>query len=84
MPAVKGKGCGGARPGAGRPRNVDVLVALAAIRNELAALRQERREVFETAPRILRRLTEIERLMRDDRGLVEVPRYTRRRPLGLQ
>jgi len=90
-----GTGRGGARPGAGRPRKRfpgdRVLAALERIYAQLqaqdavlAGLRQQRRDEGEHAPMILRRLTEIKRLMRNDPGLAKAPRATRRRPLGAE
>jgi hypothetical protein len=49
----------------------------------LSGLRQRRRDEGEHGPMILRRLTELERLVRGDPGLAQVPRSTRRRPLGV-
>jgi len=80
--AVKGKGCGGRRPGAGRPRNADVLRELAKVYAAIAELnlavdrlRQQRRDELEAAPAILVRLTSNERQL----GLCEVPRTPRPR-----
>jgi hypothetical protein len=50
----------------------------------LAGLRQQRRDEGEHGPMILRRLTELERLVRGDPGLAQAPRSTRRRPLGAE
>ena len=77
---AKGDRRGGARPGAGRPRTPDVLRALEAIRCELAALRQQRRDKQESFVPILRRLRAIEEKV----GLPEspqAPRLSRARPL---
>jgi hypothetical protein len=96
MNEVKGRR-GGRRPGAGRPRKHPLIVAsspetlraLAEIRQalkvqdaRLAHLIQQRREAVEHVPMILRRLTELERMIRG--GDMHVPaRHTRRRPLGV-
>jgi hypothetical protein len=93
-----GTGRGGWRPGAGRPRKhplpgaaadprvlagLDrIYTLLQAQEGALASLRQQRRDESEHGPMILRRLTEIERVVRGDPGLAKVPRSTRRRPLG--
>jgi hypothetical protein len=45
-------------------------------------LRGLRRDL-EHNPAILRRLTEIERLVRGDPGLAKAPHHTRQRPLGV-
>jgi len=53
-------------------------------RATLELLRQTRRDAFEHAPLILKRLTEIERVLRvNDHDLHRPPRASRRRPLGL-
>jgi len=96
MNQVKGRR-GGRRPGAGRPRKHPLIVAsspetlraLAEIRQaltvqdaRLAHLIKERRDAAEHVPMILRRLTELERVVRG--GDMHVPaRHTRRRPLGV-
>jgi len=96
MNEVKGRQ-GGRRPGAGRPRKHPLIVAsspetlraLAEIREalkvqdtRLAHLIQQRREAVEHVPMILRRLTELERVICG--GDMHVPvRHTRRRPLGV-
>jgi hypothetical protein len=67
-----------------------VLQALDGIRvllevqgGSLAALQQQRRDQGEIPVQILRRLTELERLVRGDPGLAAPPKHTRRRPLGI-
>jgi hypothetical protein len=45
----------------------------------LRALRRD----LEHGPAILRRLVELERLVRGDSGLTKAPHHTRRRPLGV-
>jgi len=93
-----GTGRGGWRPGAGRPRKhplpgaaadprvlagLDRIHALLQAQDAvLTSLRQQRRDEGEHGPMILRRLTELGRLVRGDPGLAQVPRSTRRRPLG--
>ena len=78
---------GGARVGAGRKRGVPNRwpAALAAEIRRLGdlveKLRQQRRNEQETLPALLRRLTEIERLLKGSDLHVPV-RATRRRPLG--
>jgi hypothetical protein len=57
---------------------------LAGLRNDVQGMRQQRRDQGEHGPMILRRLTELERLVRGDPGLAQVPRSTRRRPLGAE
>jgi len=57
---------------------------LAGLRSDVQGMRQQRRDQGEHGPMILRRLTELERLMRGDPGLAQVPRSTRRRPLGAE
>jgi hypothetical protein len=48
----------------------------------LTRLQQQRRNEHESGPAILRRLVELERLVRGDPGLTKPPRHTRARPLG--
>jgi hypothetical protein len=50
----------------------------------LARLQQQRRNEHESGPAILRRLTELERLVRGNPGLGKPPRHTRARPLGVE
>ena len=96
MNEVKGRR-GGRRPGAGRPRKHPLIVAsspealraLAEIRQalkvqdaRLSHLIQQHREAVDHVPMILRRLTELERVILG--GDMHVPaRHTRRRPLGV-
>ena len=68
-----------------------ICEALAGIRTlmeaqatELARLQQQRRDGVEHGPMILRRLTELERLVRRDPGLTKPARHTRARPLGIE
>jgi hypothetical protein len=50
----------------------------------LAGLRQQRRDAGEHGPMILRRLTDVERLLRGEKqDIGRAPRATRRRPLGV-
>jgi hypothetical protein len=49
----------------------------------LVSLQQQRRDAGEHGPMILRRLTEIERLVRGDPGLAQAPKLSRSRPLGV-
>ena len=49
----------------------------------LAALQQQRRDHGEIPAQVLRRLIELERLVRGDPGLTAPPKHTRRRPLGI-
>jgi hypothetical protein len=90
-----GVGRGGARAGAGRPRkqlpppphvvvDPEVVRALEGIQRTLERLQQQRHDGNEHGPLILRRLTEIERLVRGDPGLTKPPRHTRGRPLGVE
>jgi hypothetical protein len=51
---------------------------------DIARLQQQRRDGNEHAPLILRRLIELERLVRGDPGLTKPPRHTRARPLGIE
>jgi hypothetical protein len=69
---------------------LEVLKALEQIQRALAAqdarfdrLAQQKRDAGEHGPMILRRLTELERLVRGDPGLAAVPKHTPRRPLGV-
>jgi hypothetical protein len=69
----------------------EVLAALARIHAALAAQnallvrqQQQRRNEYESGPAILRRLVELERLVRGDPGLSKPPRHTRTRPLGIE
>ena len=78
---------GGARVGAGRKRGVPnrwpaaLATEIRRLGDEVARLRQQRRNEHETLPALLRRLTEIERLLTGSD--LHVPtRATRRRPLG--
>jgi hypothetical protein len=50
---------------------------------DIARLQQQRRDGNEHGPLILRRLTELERLVRGDGGLTKPARHTRGRPLGV-
>jgi hypothetical protein len=50
---------------------------------DIARLQQQRRDGNEHGPLILRRLTELERLVRGDGGLTKPARHTRSRPLGV-
>ena len=58
--------------------DVRVLRAVERLEVMLRALRGD----LEHGPMILRRLTELEKLVRGDPGLAKAPRATRRRPLG--
>ena len=51
---------------------------------DIARLQQQQRAPGEYDQMILRRLTEIERLVRGDPGLTKPPRHTRARPLGVE
>ena len=89
MAGVKGRS-GGRRAGAGRPRGPDVLRELGRIRGALEVqnviltrLHQQRQYAMEHGPLILRRLTEIERVLHQDRDMHWPPRASRRRPLGI-
>ena len=69
---------------------LEVLQALEGIQRTLATqdaridrLAQQKRDAGEHGPMILRRLTELERLVRGDPGLAAVPKHTPRRPLGV-
>ena len=69
---------------------IEVLKALEQIQHALklqsermAGLQQQKRDAGEHGPMILRRLTELERLVRGDPGLAAVPKHTPRRPLGV-
>jgi len=54
-------------------------------RQTLERLRQARRDAFEHAPLILRRLTELERILRGNSHDLHRPlRAPRRRPLGVE
>jgi hypothetical protein len=78
---------GGARIGAGRKRGVPnrwpaaLATEIRRLGDEVARLRLQRRNEQETLPALLRRLTEIERVLKGTD--LHVPaRATRRRPLG--
>jgi hypothetical protein len=78
MTKSRGIGRGGPRPGAGRPRRPDPV--LAALSEILMHLRQQRRDAGEVAPGLMRRITALERRT----GIIEnpkAPRLTRRRPM---
>jgi hypothetical protein len=51
---------------------------------DIARLQQQRRDGNEHGPLILRRLTELERLVRGEPGLTKPARHTRARPLGVE
>ena len=63
----------------GSDSDVRVLQAVERLERMLRGLRGD----LEHQPQILRRLTELERLVRGDPGLARVSRATRRRPLGV-
>jgi hypothetical protein len=91
MAGVKGKS-GGARPGAGRKRGsinpnspIRVLATqMTAMRTQLDAFAVQRRNEHESLPGVLRRLTEIERLLGMREKRIEANRHTRHRPLGVE
>jgi hypothetical protein len=60
----------------------DARVLLAQVDRIEVMLRGLRRDL-EHGPMILKRLTELERLVRGDPGLVKAPHHSRRRPLGV-
>jgi len=69
----------------------DVINALSGIRTliesqaaEIARLQQQRRADGEHGPMILKRLMQLERLVRGDAGLSKPLRHTRTRPLGIE
>ena len=62
-------------------RGADLAVRILAALGRLEILLQMLCRDLEHSPRILRRLTEIERVLRGDPGLARMPRHTRRRPL---
>ena len=64
-------------------RGTDLDVRVVAALGRLEILLQMLCRDLEHSPRILRRLTEIERVLRGDPGLVRVPKHTRHRPLGV-
>lgn len=78
---------GGARAGAGRKRGVPnkwppaLEKEIRRLGDEVARLREQRRLEGEHGERILARLVAIERQL-GMRDKIEVPRHTRRRPLG--
>jgi len=84
-------GWGGRRSGAGRkpkprplaPEAVQLLEEVRATQREYTE-RVDRALRIEHGEMILRRLTELERLVRGDQGLAEVSKHTRRRPLGVR
>jgi hypothetical protein len=65
-----------------RSADPDAQVLLAQVDRIEVMLRGLRRDL-EHGPMILKRLTELERLVRGDPGLAKAPRYSRRRPLGV-
>jgi hypothetical protein len=78
---------GGARPGAGRKRGVPnrwpaaLAKKIRRLSDEVEKLRQQRRIEGEHGERILVRLVAIERQL-GMRDKIEMPRHSRRRPLG--
>jgi AcrR family transcriptional regulator len=75
-------------PAAGTPTR-EVLDAVTGIETQmrlqnarLAKLEQQRQTEREHGPIILRKLTELERLVRGDPGLARAPTASRRQPLG--
>jgi hypothetical protein len=78
---------GGARPGAGRKRGVPnrwpaaLAVEIRRLSEAVEKLRAQRLVESEHGGRILARLVAIERQL-GLRPKIEVPRYSRRRPLG--
>ena len=51
---------------------------------QIAEIRQHRRDERESGPLILRRLVELEKLVRGDPGLSRPARHSRARPLGIE
>jgi hypothetical protein len=82
-----GGGRGGRRAGAGRPKGAktrwppEIAAELRRLADGLQRLQQYRRDEHEALQPILRRLVTIERAL-GLREKIEVPRVTRRRPLG--
>jgi hypothetical protein len=61
-----------------------IRTVLEAQEASIARLQHQRRAEGDHGPMILRRLTELERLVRGDCGLTRPLRHTRSRPLGVE
>ena len=78
---------GGARPNSGRPKGIpnrwprELAAEIRRLSAEVAQLREQRRLEGEHGERILAHLVAIERQL-GMRDKIEVPRHSRRRPLG--
>jgi hypothetical protein len=64
-------------------RSADSNARMLAVVDRLEVMLRGLRRDLEYTPAILRRLTEIERILRGDLGLAKAPHHTRRRPLGV-